>query len=161
MSKLPKGAYKGWICLYKHDATSWNPHPFYEVYSGRKTEDELDYFKTAQKVTLDHNGIVGPYFKWHGQRWNSSQELMAFENRVFKCKFELGSPKQTAASCEVSLTCKDFKTSMYLPDLWPFLERVTYDTSDPANVKKYIEGDFVFVKRGQAVAVIFAIDETP
>lgn len=157
--------YKGWISAVN------------SVYFNRQTwNDKFAMIRYASKkclITQDPNiivtrlpTIVGDAYFWevdiidrYAKNNNTPpiiglEKHMAFENCEFKTKFEIGDPYRTASSCACSLTCHDFRGEMFLHNLWPLLPSITFDTTDPQNVKKYIEGSFTFVKQGSSINIV-------
>jgi hypothetical protein len=140
-------AYKGWITLSR--------------YADKNSSVQFTHFqaKDASKeaLTINTTAKIGnrtvPACEAEDKTVYYLYEYLSFENCIFHAKFKVGSPFSTAASCACLLTCDDFQANMYLDDLWKVLHKVTYDFSDPSLTTKYIEGDFTFIKKGQALAL--------
>jgi len=97
--------YNGWIAASRYFSTHRGtpidriPH----VAHGAKTLEDL----TEGNVPSLYNiGIVAPYYEW-SDTLNSygRTDYIAFKNTKFRCKFEVGSPRKTASSSEVTLYC--------------------------------------------------------
>jgi hypothetical protein len=157
-------AYSGYIYADIFHYSGWNTVPSTD-FSIDGAERDLDKIVGSAnvKVVKDNVGIAAPYYKWETSepdKYNPNEtrfyKYLAFENKVFHAKFEIGEPYGTASSCACGLIHPDFSCRIYLVDLWPLLRTITFDDTDPQNVKKFIEGDFTFVKKGQSVAIVGA-----
>ena len=158
-------AYAGWVCAEKTEA-SYMSHDqiaalHYEIRRSKKDITQFDnYAKGNPKL---HSGMFD-YYTWtfinnqNATNYSPARDwktyYLAFENCEFHAKFEIEKVRSTASSAELTLYHPYFFATMFVHDFVDIMHWTTYDTSDPSNVKKYIEGVFTFEKRGSAITMV-------
>lgn len=163
-----KGVVYGSIYHF-HDWGQYKGNGIIDFRYGAKSLDEV-LPTTANANVVRNQTPIGDIYTWEEQKLDPTnryghgvnavtgwERAMAFENQEFQAKLQIGEPYKTASSCACTVyntSLFNFSACMFLHNLWPLLHTITFDASDPTNVKKYIEGEFTFEKKGSVVALV-------